>query len=68
MKRPIQLLISNGETLESIDLQPAVQRNLQVRAKANKISLSEMIKLTRSLARFSNMIWLVFGRETTEIN
>jgi hypothetical protein len=68
LKRPIQLLISNGETLESIDLQPAVQRNLQVRAKANKISLSEMIKLTRSLARFSNMIWLVFGRETTEIN
>jgi fructose-1,6-bisphosphatase/sedoheptulose 1,7-bisphosphatase-like protein len=45
MKRPIQLLISNEETLESIDLQPAVKRNLQVWAKANKISLSEMIKL-----------------------
>jgi hypothetical protein len=45
MKRPIQLLISNGETLESIDLQPAAQRNLQVWAKANKTSLSEMIKL-----------------------
>jgi hypothetical protein len=45
MKRTIQLLISDGETLESVDLQPAVQRNLQVWAEANKISLSEMIKL-----------------------
>ena len=45
MKQAIQLLISDGETLESVDLQPAVQRNLQVWAEANKISLSEMIKL-----------------------
>jgi macrodomain Ter protein organizer (MatP/YcbG family) len=44
-KRPIQLLISNGETLQSVDLQPAVQRNLQAWAKANKVTLSEMIKL-----------------------
>jgi hypothetical protein len=45
MKRPIQLLISNGEKLESIDLQPAVQRNLQPWAEANKVTLGEMIKL-----------------------
>jgi len=45
MKRPIQLLISNGEKLESIDLQPAVQRNLQAWAEANKVTLGEMIKL-----------------------
>jgi len=45
MKQTIQLLISDGETLESVDLQLAVQRNLQVWAKANKVTLSEMIKL-----------------------
>ena len=37
------MLISDGETLESVDLQPAVQRNLQVWAEANKVSLSEII-------------------------
>jgi hypothetical protein len=45
MKRPIQLLISNGGTLQSVDLQSAVQRNLQAWAKANKVTLAEMIKL-----------------------
>jgi macrodomain Ter protein organizer (MatP/YcbG family) len=46
MKRPIQLLISNGETLQSVDLQPSVHRNLQAWAKANKVTLAEMIELT----------------------
>jgi len=45
MKQTVQLLISDGETLESVDLQPAVQRNLHAWAKVNKVTLSEMIKL-----------------------
>jgi hypothetical protein len=45
MKQTVQLLISDGETLESVDLQPAVPRNLHAWAKVNKVTLSEMIKL-----------------------
>jgi len=38
-------LVSDGKTLESIDLEPAVQHNLSTFATANKVPLAKMVDL-----------------------